>query len=97
MYQDSSKEARQGCIIMFMDLRLCSFQGPLLACRNIKNFENCVGIKMTIIQVGFMIIYIHSEFLNFIFFILILKDIKSFCGPLRASSALDTVPTVSPG
>lgn len=60
-------------------------------------FDNCVGIKMTIIQVGFIIIYFNSEFLNFIFLILILKDIKNFCGPLRASWALGTVSAVSHG
>lgn len=44
-------------------------------------FDNCVGIKMTIIQVGFIIIYVLSEFLDFIFFILILEGSKLFCGP----------------
>ena len=37
-------------------------------------FYNRVGIKMSIIQAGFIIICIHSEFLNFFFF-LILKEI----------------------
>lgn len=56
-------------------------------------FYNRIGIKMSIIQTGFIVICIHSEFLNF--FSDFKSNLKNFMDLLRVSWALGTVSAVS--